>query len=261
MNMFGRVGQFTSDVNAFMLRSLIRYRRRPDVIAFILIQPFIMLLLFRYVIGGAIHIPGVSYVEYLVPAIITLGIANASLSLGAGLTEDVVSGALERFKVLPVGRSAYMTSRILYDTIRNVLVIPLIVLLGIAVGFRLHTTTSNALLGFGLVLALGIAFGWFSMMIGLLASSVEANQGLTVIIFVLAGFLSSGFVPVSTMPSWLQGVANSSPVTHADNALRILTTTAKGPVTHEVLATLIWVTGVVLVTIPICGRLYARRTQ
>lgn len=251
----------TADVATLMQRSLIRYQRRPDVIVFILIQPFILLVLFRYVIGGAIHIPGVNYVEYLTPAVITLAIVNASSALGGGLTEDILSGSLDRMNVMPIARSAYLTSRILYDTLRNVFIIPLMWLLGVVVGFHFSATFPNILLGCALVLALGIAFAWIAILIGMLSRSVEATQGIAVLIFVLAGFLSSGFVPVSTMPSWLQGVANSSPVTHVDNALRILTTNAKGPVTHEVLAALAWILAILLVTIPLSIRRYSRHTR
>jgi ABC-2 type transport system permease protein/oleandomycin transport system permease protein len=244
-----------------MQRSLIRYQRRPDVIVFILIQPFILLVLFRYVIGGAIHIPGVNYVEYLTPAVITLAIVNASSALGGGLTEDLLSGAVDRLNVLPIARSAYLSSRILYDTVRNVFVIPLMWLLGLAVGFHFSGTFPNILLGCALVLALGIAFAWISILVGLMSGSVEATQGIAVLIFVLAGFLSSGFVPVSTMPSWLQGIANASPVTHVDNALRILTTSAKGPLTHEILIAMAWIVGIVAVTVPLSIRRYSNYTR
>jgi ABC transporter DrrB family efflux protein len=259
--MSGPLGRATDDVITLMRRSLIRYQRRPDVIIFILVQPFILLVLFRYVIGGAIRIPGVSYVQYLTPAVITLAIINASTALGAGLTEDLLSGAVDRLNVLPIARSAYLTSRILYDTVRNMFVIPLMGLLGVAVGFRLSGTVPNIILGCGLMLALGIAFAWISMLVGLLTGSLESTQGIAVLIFVLAGFLSSGYVPVATMPSWLQGIANASPVTHVDNALRILTTSAKGPVTHEVLAALAWIAAILLVTIPLSIRLYSRHTR
>jgi ABC-2 type transport system permease protein/oleandomycin transport system permease protein len=259
--MSGPLGRATDDVITLMRRSLIRYQRRPDVIIFILVQPFILLVLFRYVIGGAIRIPGVNYVQYLTPAVITLAIINASTALGGGLTEDLLSGAIDRLNVLPIARSAYLTSRILYDTVRNMFVIPLIGLLGVAVGFRLSGTVPNIMLGCGLMLALGIAFAWISMLVGLLTGSLEATQGIAVLIFVLAGFLSSGFVPIATMPSWLQGIAGASPVTHVDNALRILTTSAKGPVTHEVLAALAWIAAILLVTVPLSIRLYSRHTQ
>ncbi len=259
--MSGSLGRATADVITLMQRSLIRYQRRPDVIVFILIQPFILLLLFRYVIGGAIHIPGVDYVEYLTPAVITLAIINASSALGGGLTEDLVSGSLDRLRVLPITRSSYLTSRILYDTVRNMFVIPLMWLLGLAVGFHFSGTAVNIILGCALVLALGVAFAWISMLVGLWSGSIEATQGITILIFILSGFLSSGFVPVSTMPSWLQGVANASPVTHVDNALRMLTTSASGHVTHEILAALATIAAILLVTIPLSIRRYSHHTQ
>ena len=260
MSVSGSRGRVTADMTTLMQRSLIRYRRRPDVIIFILIQPFILLLLFRYVIGGAIHIPQVNYVEYLTPAVITLAIVNASVSLAGGLTEDLLSGAVDRLNVLPIARSAYLSSRIMFDTLRNMFVIPLMWLLGLAVGFHFSGSVLNILLGCGLVLALGFAFAWISMLIGVWSGSVEATQGITILIFVLAGFLSSGFVPVSTMPSWLRDIANASPVTHVDNALRILTTSATGPVTHEALLALAWVVAIVLITAPLSIKRYSSYT-
>jgi ABC-2 type transport system permease protein/oleandomycin transport system permease protein len=260
MSMLGRLRQPTADVITLMQRLLIRYQRRPDVIIFILIQPFILLLLFRYVIGGAIHIQGVNYVDYLTPAVVVLAIINASSALGGGLAEDLTSGAVDRMRVLPITRSGFLTSRVLYDTARNLFVIPLMWLLGLAVGFHFDGTLGNIVLGSLLVLALGVAFAWISIVVGL-SGSLEATQGIAILIFVLAGFVSSGFVPVATMPSWLQGIANSSPVTHVDNALRILTTSANGPLTHEVLAALAWIAAIVLVTIPLAVRRYSRYTR
>jgi ABC transporter DrrB family efflux protein len=251
----------TADVATLMRRNLIRYQRRPDVIIFILIQPFILLLLFRYVIGGAIYIRGVHYVQYLTPAVIALAIVNASSALGGGLTEDLLSGAVDRLRALPISRSAYLTARVLFDIARNLFVIPLIGLLGVAVGFHLSGTAPNILLGIGLVLALGVAFAWISILIGLWSGSIEATQGILILIFVLAGFLSSGFVPVATMPSWLRGVAGASPVTHVDNALRILTTNASGPVTHEVLAAFAWIAVILAITVPLSIRRYSRYAQ
>jgi len=250
-----------ADIVTLMQRLLIRYQRRPDVIIFILIQPFILLLLFRYVIGGAIHIPGVDYVQYLTPAVVTLAIINASTALGGGLTEDLMSGAMDRLRVLPITRSGFLTSRVLYDTVRNLLVIPLMWLLGLAVGFRFSATFPNIVLACGLILALGIAFAWISLVIGLWSGSLEATQALAILIFVLAGFISSGFVPVSTMPSWLQPVANASLVTHVDNAVRILTTNASGHLQNEITAALIWIAAIVLVTVPLAVRRYSHYAQ
>jgi ABC transporter DrrB family efflux protein len=244
-----------------MRRNLIRYQRRPDVIVFILVQPFIILILFRYVIGGAIRIPGVNYVQYLTPAVIALAIINASSALGGGLTEDLVSGAVDRLRALPIGRSAYLTSRVLFDIARNLFVIPLIGLLGVLVGFHLSGTAPNIILAVVLVLLLGVAFAWISILIGLWSGSIEATQGILVLIFILSGFLSSGFVPTSTMPSWLRGIANASPVSHVDNALRILTTSTSGPVTHEVLTALAWIAAIMLVTIPLAIRRYSHYAQ
>ncbi len=258
MNMSRAFRPGMSDVLTLTRRNLVRYRRRPDVIVLILIQPLVMLLLFRYVIGGAIHIPRVNYVEYLTPAVFGIAVMNASATLGVGLAEDLMAGVVDRVRALPIPRLSFLVARVVTDVARNLLVIPLVGVLGLAVGFHFTATAPNIVLAFALLLALGLAFAWLSILIALWSGSPEATQGLAVMLFVVGAFLSSGFVPIDTMPSVLQGVAEASPVTHVDNALRVLTTSASGPVTHEVLAALAWIVAIVVVTVPLALRGYAR---
>jgi ABC-type multidrug transport system permease subunit len=249
------------DTASLVLRNMIRYQRRPDVILLVLVQPLILVLLFRYTIGGAIRIPGTSYVNYLMPAAFAVAIVNASATLGIGLAEDLTSGMIDRLRALPIARSSFLSARVITDFIRNLILIPLVGALGIAVGFHFHGTLPNLALAVVLLLGLGFTFAWISMLIALWSGSVEATQGMSILLFVLAGFVSSGFTPVQTMPSWLRGIAGGSPVTHVDNALRILTSSASGPVTHEVLAALIWMVAIMAITVPLAVLRYSHYTQ
>jgi ABC transporter DrrB family efflux protein len=251
----------TSDTIALMHRNALRYQRRPEVIVILLIQPLVVLLLFRYVLGGMVHIPGTYYVDYLMPGVVALAIINGSSTLGIGLAEDLTSGAVDRLRALPIARSAFLVARAFTDISRNLLIVPLVGGLGLAVGFHLDTTAFNILLAYGLLLALGFAFAWISILIALWVVSAEATQGLAILVGLVASFVSSGFAPAATMPSWLADFVKVSPVTHVDNAVRILTTSAAGPVTHEVLLALVWIAAIVMVSVPLAVTRYVHHTR
>ncbi len=247
-----------SDTLALLYRNILRYRRMPDVIVFLVVQPLIVLLLFRYILGGAIHLPHMSYVDYLMPGVFGMAIVIGSSTIGIGLAEDLASGTVDHLRALPIARSALLVARTFTDIARNLLVIPLIGLLGAAVGFKITTTVPNLVLAYALLLALGFAFAWISTTVALWTSSVEATQGLVILFALTFSFASSGFVPVSTMPHVIRGVVNASPVTYVDNAVRLLVTTASGPSSHDTAFSLIWVAGIVIVMVPLSVMRYAR---
>jgi ABC-2 type transport system permease protein len=256
--------QFTrarSDTFALFYRNVLRYERMPDVIVFLVIQPLIVLLLFRYILGGAIRLPHVSYVDYLMPGVFGMAIVIGSSTIGIGLAEDLASGTVDHLRALPIARSALLVARTMTDIARNLLVIPLICLLGLAVGFDITTTVPDLLLAFALLLALGFAFAWISTVVALWTSSVEATQGLVILVALTASFASSGFAPVATMPHWLRGAINASPVTYVDNAVRYLLTASSGPTSHEVVFALIWIAGIVAIAIPLAVMRYARHLR
>jgi ABC-2 type transport system permease protein/oleandomycin transport system permease protein len=249
------------DTASLVLRNLVRYQRRPDAILLVLVQPLMLVLLFRYTIGGAIRIPGTSYVNYLMPAAFAVAIVNASATLGIGVAEDLTSGMIDRLRALPIARSSFLLGRVMTDVVRNLILIPLVGALGIAVGFHFHGTLPNLALAGVLLLGLGFTFAWISILIALWSGSVEATLGMSILLFVLVSFVSSGLAPVETMPSSLRGIAGASPVTHVDNALRILTSSASGAVTHEVLAALIWMVAILAITVPLAVWRYSYYTQ
>jgi ABC-2 type transport system permease protein/oleandomycin transport system permease protein len=239
-------------------RNVIRYLRLPNILLIGVLQPLILLLLFRYVLGGAVRTGHGSYVEFLVPGVLAMAVVFGSNMAGVGLAEDIVSGTLDRMRALPVQRTSILAGRALSDVLKNSLVLTLVALLGIVIGFDPSTSIGSVVVAAAILLALGFLFAWVSMTAALLTRSPEAAQGIGAIIAIVASFASSGFVPVATMPGWLQTVVKVSPVTHAVDAVRILITPAGGQIGHDVLICAVWTVVVVVATVPLCARLIAR---
>lgn len=239
-------------------RNAMRYLRLPNILLIGIVQPLLLLLLFRYVLGGAVRSGRGPYIEYLLPGILAMAVVFGSTQAGVGLAEDVVSGTLDRMRAFPIHRTSILAGRAVSDVAKNSLVLGLVAALGIAIGFHASTTASSVLLAAVLLLVLGILFAWVSMTAALLTRSPEAAQGIGAIVAIVASFASSGFVPVATMPGWLQDVVRGSPVTYTVDAVRALITPASGAVGHDALLCMTWVLAIVAVTVPLCARRIAR---
>lgn len=246
------------DTVAHARRNVIRYLRLPNILLIGIVQPLLLLLLFRYVLGGAVRSGPGPYIQYLLPGILAMAVVFGSTQAGVGLAEDIVSGRLDRMRAFPAHRTSILAGRALSDIAKNSLVLALVAALGVAIGFDASTTAGSVLLAAALLLTLGILFAWVSMTAALLTRSPEAAQGLGAIIAIVASFASSGFVPVATMPGWLQDVVTGSPVTHTVDAVRALLTPASGAVGHDALLCITWALAVVGVTVPLCARRIAR---
>jgi ABC transporter DrrB family efflux protein len=241
-------------------RNLLLLPRSPEIIVFVAIQPIMFVLLFRYVFGGAIPIPGVSYVDFLIPGIIIQMVAFAVFGTGIGINEDVNKGMVDRFRSLPMARSAFLTGRILSDTVRIMGSILLLTAVGLLVGFRISEGPAKMLAAFVLATAFGIALCWVGAWIGLSIRSPEAVQsGGFIWIFPLT-FVSSAFAPVHTMPGWLQPVVRANPVTIVVDALRGLL--VGGPFTATLNANLVksvaWIAAITVVFFALAIRQYRR---
>ncbi len=248
----------TRDTFALTRRNLITYRRVPALLVFTLIEPVIFVLLFRYVFGGAIAVPGdISYVDYLMPGIFVQTVVFGATNTAIGLSTDVQSGLLERFRSLPMARSAVLTGRTFADLGRNVFVVALMAVVGFAVGFQIHTNAALFLAGIALVLLFAYVFSWVFATVGLLIGDPESAQAATFPILVPLVFASSAFVPVSTMPGWLQVFAEHQPVSVAASAVRALM--LGGPTASYVLQTLAWCAGLILVFAPFAVWVYRRK--
>ncbi|KLL11086.1 ABC transporter permease [Protofrankia coriariae] len=241
-------------------RNLIQTWRVPELLVFSTIQPVMFVLLFVYVFGGAINVgPGVDYVDFLMPGIFIQTAIFGSMVTGVGLAEDRQRGLIDRFRSLPMSRGALLAGRTLSDLFRNVFVVAIMLLVGIAVGFRFGDTTVPAVLvGFALMLLFSYAFAWVSAVIGLSVRNAEAAQSAGFIWVFPLTFASSAFVPVSTMPGWLQAFAEHQPITVTIDATRALF--LGGPVASALLQSLAWCVGMLVVFVPWCIRAYRRST-
>ena len=203
-------------------RSLVRIPRQPDLLLGFTVQPVMFVLLFVYVFGGAISTPGVDYVDYLIPGIIIQSMTFGGFPTALGLAEDLKKGLIDRFRSLPMSRAAVLTGRTLADVATNVFQLVVMLAVGFAVGFRFGTDVPSVLAGIALALLVGYAFSWVFALIGLIASSPEASNAYGFTILFPVTFVSSAFVPVESMPSWLQPIANHNPFTNMVNAARAL---------------------------------------
>jgi ABC transporter DrrB family efflux protein len=244
-----RVSLAISDMVGITHRNLIHMVRTPQLLVFSGIQPIMFVLLFRYVFGGAIVTPGGNYVDYLLPGIFIQTSLFGGASTAVGLSEDLKGGIIDRFRALPMSRSAVLAGRTIADLARNILVVVLMLVVGWLVGFRFHGPLSHNLVGMALVIAFGYAFSWVFAAVGLMVKDPETAQ--------IAGFLpifplvfaSSAFVPVKTMPIWLQDFANVQPVSVTINAVRDLVTGV--PVGSWLWQSGLWTFGILLLFIPL----------
>ncbi len=211
-----------SDIRVMVERNLLRYVRLPQLLIFSTIQPVMFLLLFTYVFGGALKTGASSYINYLLPGILVQTSVFGSMQTGIGLAEDLSKGIIDRFKSLPMARSAVLAGRTSADAMRNVFVVLLMFGAGSFIGFRLQGSISDAIAAFALLLLFGFAFSWISATIGMAVKSTETAQVAGFIWVFPLVFASSIFVPVETMPSWLRAFAEHSPITVTVDAVSAL---------------------------------------
>jgi ABC-2 type transport system permease protein/oleandomycin transport system permease protein len=260
----GRFPAAVADMLAVAERNLIAYVRVPQLLVFSTIQPVIFVLLFRYVFGGAVSgslPPGVDYIDYLMPGVFVQTATFGALGSAIGLASDVKSGLLERFRSLPMSRSAVLTGRTLGDLGRNIFVTILMLIVGFLVGFRIHTPMWEAACGVLLLLFFGYMLSWIFATVGLWVGDPETAQAAAFPILAPLVFASSAFVPVSTMPSWLQGFAEHQPVSVTASAVRGLMIGQMPGVASTswyVVQSLAWCVGLIAVFAPLAVRRYRR---
>ena len=211
-----------SDTFVLATRSIKRIRRQPDLLVGFTIQPIMFVLLFVYVFGGAIDTGPLDYVDFLIPGIIVQSMVFGGFVTALGLSEDLKKGLIDRFRSLPMWGPAVVAGRILADVGTNVIQLVIMFTVGIAVGFRFDASAADIVAGIALLLLIGYAFSWVFAFIGLTASSPEAANAYGFTILFPITFVSSAFVPVDTMPSWLQPIAENNPFTTMVDAARAL---------------------------------------
>jgi ABC transporter DrrB family efflux protein len=233
-------------------RTVKKFIRTPALIVVGTIQGAMFLLIFRYVFGGAVGVGGMRYVDYLVPGYVTTGVLFSGMNAAAGVAEDMEKGFIDRLRSMPFHRGAVLTGRAIADTGLLIWSNLITVAIGFLVGFRLHEGVGKALLAFALLAVFGFAFEWVFVLMGMVAGSAQAAQGLSLMIFPFT-FVSSAFVPVDTMPGWMQPVARNQPLTVMTNAVRTLTQGAKAErlvgdtANYWITRSLLWSVGIALV--------------
>ncbi|NYI06050.1 ABC transporter permease [Allostreptomyces psammosilenae] len=239
--------------------------RIPEVTLFALIQPVMFVLLFRYVFGGAIPVPGgedVNYAEYLLPGIFVQTVAFATASASSGIATDMHKGIVDRFRSLPMARSAVLLGRTAADLVQTAFVTVVMMVCGLAVGWRIHEGVARAVLGVVLLLLLAFAFTWIGALIGLSVRTPEAaTSGGLIWLFPLT-FVSNIFVAPVSMPDWLRVVADWNPLSAVTLALRELFGNPTGlpsdawPMQNPVLASFLWIAVILLAFVTLSVRKY-----
>ena len=245
-------------------RALLHYLRTPQLIVLGTIQGAMFLLIFRYVFGGAIPIKGgIPYVDFLVPGFITTGVLFSGMNAATGAAEDLSQGFVDRLRSLPVPRSSFLTGRALADTVWNTWGLVITAAIGFAVGFRIHGSWVDALGALGLCVVFGFAFEWLFIMLGLLAGTAQAAQGMALLVFPFT-FVSSAYIPVSSMPGWMQAFASRQPITYMVDSVRILSQGHAAEVlighsaAYETTHALLWSLAFVVVFAPLAALKYRR---
>ena len=245
-----------SDTLVLAKRSLLRIPRQPDLLVGFTVQPILFILLFVYVFGGAIQTPGYSYVDYLMPGIIVQSIAFGGFVTALGLSEDLKKGLMDRFRSLPIARSALLTGRTLGDVATNVFQLVVMFTVGLLIGFNFSGTVGEVVAGIALLLFIGYAFSWVFAFIGLVASSPEAANAYGFTVLFPVTFVSSAFVPVDSMPDWLQPIAEHNPFTYMVNAARALFLGI--PAGNNVWLAVVWTVVIIAVFAPLAAWRYRR---
>lgn len=256
-------GSALSDALVVTWRNLKRIPRIPELAAFAILQSIMFVLLFAFVFGGAIPLPGGgSYREFLMPGIFAQTLAFAAATTAIGMTDDMAKGLIDRFRSLPMSRSAFLTGRTVSDVVYNFGILIVLMLSGLAVGWRVHEGIARFLAGVGLALLFAYAMSWVGVWLGLLVPTVEVGQQVAFTAIFPLTFLSNAFVPPQTLPGWLQPVANWNPVSAITGALRELWgnpnpfVTSSFPSQHPILLTLGWTVVFVAIFAPLGVRRY-----
>ena len=255
--------QAVSDGRVIAWRNLKRVPRIPELAIFAILQSIMFVLLFAFVFGGAIPLPGGgSYREYLMPGIFIQTLAFASITTAIGMADDMSKGLIDRFRSLPMARSAVLSGRTSADVVYNAGILVVLMLSGLVVGWRVHNGLGDFLLAIGLMLLFTYTMAWIGVLLGLLVKTVEVAQQLGFLVIFPLTFLSNAFVPTETLPSVLQPIAEWNPMSALVAATRDLFgnpnpfPSDSWPGDHALLLSFVWTIGLLVVFAPLAVRRY-----
>lgn len=264
----GHVSGLLSDIWAMTRRNIVHITREPMQLSDVTIQPLLFTVLFVYIFGGAIPIPGGgSYVDFLLAGILALNLTTSTMGTAVGLSTDLHEGMIDRFRTLPMWRSAVLVGRSAADFLTSVVCAAIVALTGLAVGWRPGANAISVIGGFGLLLLFAYAVGWVSACVGLNSKSPESAASFGFIVLFPLTFVSNAFVPTQHMPGWLQVIANWNPVSAVVAATRDLwgNPNPSGmvqawPMQHPVEAALLWSVAILAVACPLAASFFKKRT-
>jgi ABC transporter DrrB family efflux protein len=239
---------FVRDTALITRRHLLRMWRTPQIMVLSAVMPIMFVLLFRYVFGGSIRVPGyASYVDFLIPGVLVQTVIFGASSTAVGLADDLSKGITDRFRSLPIHRGAILAARTLADVIRLSYTVALLIGVGLLVGFRMHTDVLSVLAGLGIAVFFGYACSWLFALLALGVRDTETAQLAAFLVTFPFVFAASTFTSTAMMPGWLQTFADNQPVTKVADALRALME-GTGPASGAALSALIWSAGILIVS-------------
>lgn len=251
------LGWAISDSWEMTRRMLLHFVRVPYTLVFTAMQPIMFALLFRYVFGGAFNVPG-DYVDFLMPGVFAMAVGFGAITTAIGIASDLETGAVDRFRSLPMARSAVLVGHTSADFLRSTMVVGLVIAMGFLIGFDIHTSWPAFLAGVAIILAFSYALIWVSALVGVISPNAQSAEGMIFTALFPLTFASSAFAPTDSMPGWLQLFTEHQPFSAAVNAARALM--LGGPTTTAVTTALTWIAGMLAIVVPYAVHRY-RRTR
>jgi ABC transporter DrrB family efflux protein len=255
------------DVVVLTRRNLVHIAREPLQLSDVTVQPVLFTLLFVYVFGSGVPIHGGTYTDFAIAGLMLLNLTTSAMGTAVGLSSDLTTGAIDRFRTLPMWRSAVLVGRSVADVLSAALCIVIVALTGLAIGWRTDATALSVLAGFAIALLFSYALSWGCACLGIVSKGPESAQGVGLIILFPLAIVSNAMVPTQGMPSWLRVIANWNPVSAVTAAVRELfgnpnpsSTIKAWPMQHPVEAALAWSALILVVFVPLAAHLYRRRT-
>jgi daunorubicin resistance protein C len=257
--MITELKEMLSDIAIMTRRDILKYIRLPQLLVFNAMLNVVLLLLFNYVFGGAIQTGGIPYIQYFLPGFLAQTVVFGSTQTSVGIAEDLSKGLIDRFRSLPMARAAFLTGRVVADGVRYAILISLMVLVGVAAGFRFQNGVWPAIAGVALIVLFGIALTWVGVFIGISVKDAETAQVAGFVWVFPLVFASSLYVPIHTMPGWLQAFAKINPVTPMVDTIRGLTLGTG--ISSSLWKILVWDAAIILGFLPLALRRYKLLAQ
>ena len=259
MSVSDNLSNALSDIGVMTWRNMLRYIRLPQLLVFNALLNVVLLLLFNYVFGGAIRTGGIAYIQYFLPGFMVQTVVFGSTQTSVGLAEDLSKGMIDRFRSLPMSRPAFLTGRVVADAARYAILISLMIAVGSIMGFRFENGVLPVFAGVALIIFFGIALTWVGVFIGISVRDVETAQVAGFVWVFPLVFVSSLYVPIETMPTWLQVFAQINPVTPMVDTMRALA--LGGSISASLWKTLAWDGAIILAFLPLALRRYRLMAQ